>query len=81
MQNSYLLELIFYIHFNPQKHGLISDFRKWHWSSYGAIVKSSKTRLQRDEVIEMFGNEDEFEEYHTGIIDERKLSGVITEDL
>ncbi len=79
-QNSYLLELIIYIHFNPQKHGLINDFRKWRYSSYGAIVNKSKTRLQRDEVIELFGNKSAFEEYHTGIIDERKLSGVIDQD-
>jgi putative transposase len=79
MQNPYLLELIFYIHFNPQRHGLINDFRKWQWSSYGAILKNSKTRLQRDEVIEIFGSKNAFEEYHTGIIDMRKLSEVIDE--
>ncbi len=78
-QNSYLLELIFYIHFNPQKHGLINDFRKWRWSSYKAIVQSNKTQLQRDEVIEIFGSRNAFEEYHTGIIDMRKLSEVIDE--
>ncbi|MFC1464036.1 MAG: transposase [Candidatus Brachytrichaceae bacterium NZ_4S206] len=24
--------LIFYIHFNPQKHGFVEDFRTWPWS-------------------------------------------------
>lgn len=27
--DSYFTSLIFYIHFNPQKHGFVSDFRTW----------------------------------------------------
>lgn len=28
-----------YIHQNPQKHGLIDNFREWKYSSYGVILK------------------------------------------
>src|SRR5262245_41858037 len=33
----YFLQLIFYIHFNPQKHGLVTRFRDWPWTSYHAL--------------------------------------------
>ncbi len=46
-EDAYLLELIFYIHFNPQKHGLIDDFRDWRWSSYQALIGTGKTHLMR----------------------------------
>ncbi|TZF82037.1 hypothetical protein FW774_15180 [Pedobacter sp. BS3] len=29
----YFTQLVYYIHANPQKHGLIGNFREWHWSS------------------------------------------------
>ena len=35
----YFAVLVRYIHRNPQKHGLISDFRAWPWSSYDAILE------------------------------------------
>lgn len=31
--DAYFAGLIFYIHFNPQKHGFVKDFREWPWSS------------------------------------------------
>ncbi len=80
MKTSYLLELIFYIHFNPQKHGFISDFRDWQWSSYKSIIKIGHTNLKRADVIELFGSKREFEEFHTGIIDDRKLSEIVDQD-
>ncbi len=79
-QDAYLLELIFYIHYNPQKHGLIGDYRNWRWSSYQALIKNSETRLMRDEVIELFGSVRAFAEFHRGKVDEKKLSGIIAED-
>ncbi len=34
----YFVALVRYIHRNPERHGLIADFRDWPWSSYGAIL-------------------------------------------
>ena len=36
-----------------------------------------ETRLKRDAVIEFFGSKSAFEEFHCGMVDERKLSSVI----
>ena len=55
---TYFTHLIFYIHFNPQKHGFVKDFREWPWSSFGALLSSRPTRLQRDEVLRRFGDVD-----------------------
>ena len=73
------MELIFYIHYNPQKHGLIDDFKNWTWSSYQALVSGGKTKLMRKEVIELFGNKNAFEEFHLGKVNERKISNFIGE--
>ncbi|MBI5650247.1 MAG: transposase [Chloroflexi bacterium] len=35
--DEYFAKLVTYIHQNPQKHGLIDDFREWAYSSYNAM--------------------------------------------
>jgi len=41
-EDAYLRRLIFYIHYNPQKHGFTDDFRTWVWSSYPALRGKGK---------------------------------------
>jgi REP element-mobilizing transposase RayT len=47
---AYLKHLVTYIHTNPQKHGFVTDFRTWPYSSYHALTTTVPTRLHRDEV-------------------------------
>ena len=61
---AYFTGLIYYIHFNPQHHGLLDDFRDWPHSSYHSILSESKTALQRDEVLEWFGGRTEYRKFH-----------------
>jgi len=56
----YLMQAVRYIHFNPQKHGLVSDFRAWPYSSYRAHLSTQATRLRRDDVLEWFGGREGF---------------------
>lgn len=65
----YLLNLITYIHLNPQKHGLIDDFRRWKWSSFGAYCSNQPTNIQREEVIAWYGGQRNFFEAHEGLED------------
>lgn len=51
----HLLRLVTYIHQNPQKHGLIADFRDWPYCSYHALCSTLPSRLRRDEVLAWFG--------------------------
>jgi putative transposase len=79
--DSYFLNLIFYIHFNPQKHGFVEDFRDWNWSSYHAIDSEGNTRLQRDAVIDWFGGISQYQEFHRGMVNERVITPLIEDDL
>jgi putative transposase len=76
----YFSTLIFYIHYNPQKHGFVGDFRNWEWSSYHKLVGTEETTLKRNEVLSMFGGLKGFEEFHQGMMDEKKLTKLVDEE-
>jgi hypothetical protein len=61
---AYFLTLINYIHQNPQKHGLIADFRDWKWSSYGAYCSDRPSNIRREQVIAWYGGQRSFFEAH-----------------
>ena len=56
--------VIAYIHQNPQKHKFVDDFRDWKYSSYGIILTEKKTSVKRSEVLEWFGNKEQYLELH-----------------
>ena len=60
----YLMQLIVYIHQNPQKHKLVKDFRDWKHSSYDVIISDEPTKLKRDTVFDWFGGRDEYLKLH-----------------
>jgi len=64
---NYLMRLIVYIHQNPQKHGFVIDFKDWNYSSYNSIIGNNPTRLQRDKVLQLFGNREDFIRIHQEI--------------
>ncbi len=59
-RDAHFAHLITYIHRNPQRHGLVRDFRDWPYSSYTVLQFREATFLQRDEVIDWFGGVDAF---------------------
>lgn len=62
--DAYFTELIYYIHYNPQKHGFMSDFRDYPHSSYHSHLGTALTKLKRDEVIGWFGGRNQFIKFH-----------------
>lgn len=62
-------QTITYIHQNPQKHGFVTDFRDWKWSSYTALVSEQPTRLKRDAVLKWFGGRQEFIDLHQELVE------------
>lgn len=52
----YFLRLLVYIHQNPQRHGLIDDFRDWPYSSYDVLTGNQPTFIRRDVIREWFGD-------------------------
>lgn len=65
-----LINLITYIHRNPETHGLINDFREWRYSSYNAIITQQKTRICREDVLAIYGGRQAFIETHEQPVDE-----------
>ncbi len=76
----YLLRLITYIHHNPQTHGFVNDFRDWPWTSYGAMLSSGATKIERDEVLDWFNGRSHFTDAHATEQDEKTIAPLLMED-
>lgn len=63
----YFLRLVVYIHQNPQKHRFVQDFRDWNYSSYHELIANVPTRLQRDNLMKLFGGKKGFIRIHQEI--------------
>ena len=50
----YLRNLILYVHQNP------NDFENYRFSSYRAIISQSATKIQRQEVLDIFGDKENY---------------------
>ena len=62
--NSYITDLIFYCHYNPQLHGFVTDFKEWDFTSYNSILNNDNTICASQKVIDWFGNKDAFQREH-----------------
>lgn len=63
-KDDYFTHLIYYIHANPQLHGLIHDFREWKWSSYKRILMANLSKLKKKEVFDWFGGMTKYIQFH-----------------
>lgn len=62
--DAYFTRLIWYIHFNPQKHGFVNDFREYPYSSYHSFLANKNTKLEKAQVLKWFGSENQFLKFH-----------------
>ena len=58
--DKYLVKLVHYIHYNPVEAGLTDNPEEWKYSSYNAILSGRPTLILRNEVIEWFGDKENF---------------------
>jgi len=79
--DAYFMQVVVYIHRNPQKHGFVADFRTWPHSSYQTMLSAKPTRLQRDDVLAWFQGVEHFEDVHRYEVDERQIAPWIADDL
>lgn len=77
--NAYFSQLIWYIHQNPQKHGFVNDFREYPHSSYHSHLQEKSTKLKREEVLNWFGDVNEYKKYHNVQSDEKNIRELIIE--
>ena len=61
---SYFTKLVYFIHANPQTHGLINDFRKWNWSSYHKTIQNKSAKLEKTEILNWFYGREAYIKYH-----------------
>ncbi len=78
--DAYFTQLVVYIHQNPQRHGLIDDFRRWPYSSYGALRADAPTRLKRDTVLARFGGIDALAAAHHHDEVDHRLKAALADD-
>ncbi|MCF8232072.1 MAG: hypothetical protein K9J27_07780 [Bacteroidales bacterium] len=60
-----LKRLVFYIHYNPEKHEISEDFRSYYFSSYRSLISDRATSLARKDVLDWYGGKNEFVEFHS----------------
>ena len=75
-KDSYLNNLIYYIHHNPVHHKFCADLRDWEFSSYNSLCSSKATNIEREEVLGLFGKRQDFESFHIG---RQHITGLIAE--
>jgi putative transposase len=61
---TYLKNVILYVHFNPVKDGLVEDIISYPWSSYNEILDDLATFIDRDFVLELFDDSTNFVTAH-----------------
>jgi putative transposase len=64
VSNKHLTNAVAYIHYNPQLHGFVNDFRKYKHSSYNGLLSNLPSLLMRTEIMEWFGDKENFIAYH-----------------
>ena len=76
----YFKRLVFYIHFNPQKHKITDNFKTSLFTSYASYISNQNTELKREYIFDIFGSKNEFIEYHQYFHDEIKIKNIMIED-
>lgn len=70
--DTHLKYLFFYIYFNPLKHGISSDFRKYKYSSFKAYISSKPTNISKNLGLELFDGMDSFWAFHNFLHEEKE---------
>ncbi len=78
--DDYLTTIIHYIHHNPIHHGFVDDYSKWKFSSYNAMLSKEETSLNRKIVLDWFGGQSGFEEFHSESKNLNAIKSLIMEE-
>jgi REP element-mobilizing transposase RayT len=61
--DDYFIQLVVYIHLNPVKHGFTNELN-YPYSSYNTMLSDKPTLLKRNEVLNYFGDRENFIYWH-----------------
>ena len=77
---AHLKKLVIYIHQNPQKHGFVTDFRDWPYSSYHVLLEKKSSFIFRENVLELFKGCEQLEKDHRQMIAGRDVDALTPDD-
>jgi putative transposase len=63
-KETHFTNAIIYIHANPVKHRLATDFTHYKWSSWQTYLSIASTDLLREEVLDWFGQKEQMIKAH-----------------
>ncbi|MDP4267337.1 MAG: hypothetical protein Q8880_07880 [Bacteroidota bacterium] len=75
----YLRTAILYIHNNPVHHSFAENTEDYFWSSYLTCISQGHTKLKREQVIDLFGNVENFKYAHKEKVDIIKIENWLME--
>ena len=78
--DEHLINLVHYIHCNPQKHKFVKNFREYPFSSWHTLLSLKKTNIARQEVLGLFGGADELFDFHNRENDFKVIQSIIEDD-
>ena len=55
---NYLINLLIYIHLNPERHEMVEDFRNYKHSSFSHYLSSEPFLLEKEVILHLFGNKE-----------------------
>lgn len=70
-EHGYLQYCIFYVHFNPEKHGYTVNYKDYKFSSFQAYLSKKQTRIARQLGLDIFEDLESFVNYHNVLHDEK----------
>ena len=76
---TYLQQLVVYIHTNPVHHGIAKNIADYPWTSYLSILSSKPTNVKRDSVVDWFENCNNFIEVHKQKVNTELIKDFIIE--
>jgi len=76
----YFTNLITYIHRNPQLHGVWPDYRVYPYSSFERILIPRETALRKREVLDWFGGQEAYRQFHQRGYHVPTISSLLIED-
>jgi hypothetical protein len=79
-KESYLLQLVYYIHTNPQHHGFKIKLDEYNWSSYKILLSNEATKLCKTELLGWFGGKKNFIEFHQRKQDLKEVGHILIEE-
>ncbi len=62
--DQYFTKIIHYIHANPVHHGFVKEIHHWTWSSFHDCLQNNSSFTKSEEVINWFGNKEQFILFH-----------------